>query len=93
MPTENQQQQGGQGGSQGQQEGGQGGQTQTSTPATTFDAWLASQGDDVRNLLGEHTRGLKSALDSEREQQDVRAATAGCGCEGRGGVGCAQATG
>lgn len=32
-----------------------------------YDAWLSSQPDEVKTLLDGHTKGLKSALDSERE--------------------------
>lgn len=38
------------------------------TPAT-FEAWLKEQPDDVKSLLDGHTTGLKSALESEREQR------------------------
>lgn len=34
-----------------------------------FDAWLASQDDATRSLLDTHTSGLRSALDSERQQR------------------------
>lgn len=33
----------------------------------TFDSWFASLDEPVKNLLDEHTKGLKSALDAERE--------------------------
>jgi hypothetical protein len=33
----------------------------------TFDGWLDQQPENVKNLLDIHTKGLKSALDSERE--------------------------
>ena len=36
------------------------------TPALTWDGWLAQQPDDVKSLLDEHVRGLKSSLQSER---------------------------
>lgn len=32
----------------------------------TWDGWLAQQPDDVKKLLDEHTRGLKTSLQSER---------------------------
>jgi hypothetical protein len=32
----------------------------------TFDGWIKDQPDDVKNLLEGHTKGLKSALESER---------------------------
>lgn len=34
-----------------------------------FEEWLGGQSDDVRDAYQAHTRGLKSALDSEREQR------------------------
>ncbi len=33
----------------------------------SFDKWLESQEEPVKNLLDVHTKGLKSALDTERE--------------------------
>lgn len=33
----------------------------------TFEAWLESQDDTVKGLLDSHTKGLKTALDSERD--------------------------
>lgn len=33
----------------------------------TFETFIAKQPDDVKSLLEDHTKGLKSALDSERE--------------------------
>lgn len=35
----------------------------------TFDGWLGEQPDDVKSLLDEHTSGLKTALQREREQR------------------------
>jgi len=35
----------------------------------TFDSWLEGQGDDIKTLIGDHTSGLKSALQSERDQR------------------------
>lgn len=35
----------------------------------TFDAWLKDQSDDVKGLLEGHTKGLKNALESERESR------------------------
>lgn len=32
----------------------------------TFDGWLEAQPENVKNLLDSHTKGLKSALESER---------------------------
>lgn len=46
---------------QGQQQGGGG------TP--TFDDWLGGQSADIRTLIEGHTAGLRSALQSEREQR------------------------
>lgn len=45
----------------------------------TFDEWLAGQPEAVKALLDEHMRGLKSALESERQrarefQKELRAA-------------------
>lgn len=40
----------------------------------TFDAWLAKQPEEVREKFDAHTKGLKSALDSEREK--AKSATA-----------------
>lgn len=45
---------------------GAGGQTQT---PPTFDAWLAAQDDGVRGLIDGHTRGLRTALESERGER------------------------
>jgi TolA-binding protein len=35
----------------------------------SFDTWLAAQDANVRGLLDGHTKGLKNALDSERESR------------------------
>lgn len=35
----------------------------------TFDGWLEKQPDKVKGLLDTHTKGLKNALDSERESR------------------------
>jgi hypothetical protein len=35
----------------------------------TFDAWLAQQPDPIKGLVTEHTQGLRSALDTERQQR------------------------
>jgi len=35
----------------------------------TWEAWLATQGDDVKSLFEGHVKGLKSALDAERSQR------------------------
>lgn len=34
-----------------------------------FDTWIASQDEQVKGLLESHTKGLKSALESERESR------------------------
>ena len=36
------------------------------TPALKWDDWLAQQPDNIKSLIGEHTNGLKTALQSER---------------------------
>jgi hypothetical protein len=36
--------------------------------AVTYDAWLASQPDDVKSMVDGHIGGLKSALQGERER-------------------------
>jgi len=64
MPNETQ------GGSQGQGEPGAGqGQQEGGTPES-WDAWLEAQPQEVRALYETHTSGLRSALQSEREQRD-----------------------
>lgn len=35
----------------------------------TFDAWLGSQDDQIKGLIDTHVTGLKSALDSERNER------------------------
>jgi hypothetical protein len=35
----------------------------------TYEAWLESQDDQIREMLEGHTKGLKTALDSERESR------------------------
>lgn len=42
---------------------------QGGTPPVTFEAWLTAQDDHTRGLIDTHTKGLKSALDAEREQR------------------------
>ena len=38
----------------------------------TFDAWIGTQPDQIKGLVTEHEKGLKSALDSERtSRQDL----------------------
>lgn len=56
---------GGAGGA-GQEGAGDGGQDDQ---GLTFDSWLEKQPDQVRGLLDSHTKGLKNALDSERESR------------------------
>ncbi len=34
-----------------------------------FDAWIASQTDPIQGLITEHTQGLRSALETERQQR------------------------
>jgi len=37
------------------------------TPNGTFESWFESQPDDVKTLISDHERGLKSALNAERD--------------------------
>lgn len=37
------------------------------TPPVDFDTWIAGQTSDVRGLLDKHTTGLRTALQTERE--------------------------
>lgn len=46
---------------------GQGG-TQ-GNPPLMFDSWLKDQPDDVKGLIEDHTHGLRTALDNERNQR------------------------
>lgn len=46
-------------------DGGAGGETH----APTFETWLQGQSDEIKGLITTHTAGLKSALDSERNQR------------------------
>ncbi len=65
MPPEgqgNQQQQ-----SQQQQQQGQQQSQQQQQPPATWETWLAAQPDDVKALYEQHTSGLRSALQSERD--------------------------
>ena len=48
-------------------------QGQGETPAT-FEAWLGAQDDAIKGLYQEHTKGLKSALQSEREARKAESA-------------------
>jgi len=50
------------------------GQQQSETPAVTFDAWLGAQDEATRKLYDEHTRGLKTALQSERDARKAESA-------------------
>ncbi len=67
---------------QGQTIGSAGGQGQSGTPGQaggqqqaqgemplTFDGWLTGQDEQVKGLITGHIAGLKSALESEREQR------------------------
>lgn len=69
MPPEgdnqNQQQQG----QQGQQQGQQGQQQGQQQQQVTFESWLEGQGQDVQGLINGHIAGLRSALQSERDQR------------------------
>jgi hypothetical protein len=40
------------------------------TPAS-FEAWLAGQPEDVRGLYESHTKGLRTALDTERSERSA----------------------
>lgn len=51
-----------------QVEAGTGGASETQAPAT-FDEWIASQDGTIKALAEQHTAGLRSALQSEREQR------------------------
>ena len=58
---------GGENGTPGGMPGGTGGtQNQQATTPPTFDAWLAGQDEATKNLLDGHTKGLQTALASER---------------------------
>lgn len=46
-------------------------QTEQTKPAD-FEAWLAAQPDEIRELYETHTNGLKSALDKERKANKKR---------------------
>lgn len=65
--------QGGQDGSQGQgqgqngQQNGQGGQD--GSQGATFEAWYAGQGAELKGLIDGHISGLRSALESERNDR------------------------
>jgi hypothetical protein len=53
---------------QGQQQGGQD-QQQGQGETLDFETWLGRQDDTVKGLIDGHTKGLKSALESERTQR------------------------
>lgn len=44
------------------------GETPPTGETPSYDEWYSGQGEDVRGLIDGHTRGLRSALDSERAQ-------------------------
>jgi phage antirepressor YoqD-like protein len=46
---------------------GQEQEQETQEQSLTFDGWLGEQPDEIKTLLEGHTKGLKSALESERE--------------------------
>jgi len=45
--------------------------TQQEGETLTFDTWYGKQDETIKGLLEGHTKGLKSALDSERETRKV----------------------
>ncbi len=57
---------GGNGGNSGANKGG-GNNDGKQTAPPNFDEWLKGQPNEIKTLLDGHTKGLKSALDSERE--------------------------
>ncbi len=61
-------QQGGQQDDQNQTVGGQGGGGQGETPLT-YEAWLEAQPDDVKKLVEDNIKTLRSALQGERQQR------------------------
>lgn len=54
-------------GGSGEQTGGTGQEQGGEEQGLSFEAWITEQPDTVKTLLDSHQRGLKSALDSERE--------------------------
>jgi hypothetical protein len=42
---------------------------QQASETLTFDKWLEGQPDEIKDLLGDHTAGLKSALETERSER------------------------
>jgi hypothetical protein len=55
--------------SQGQTPGQPQGDTGQQSTALTYDSWLGSQPEDVKTLVEHNIQGLKSALQSERQQR------------------------
>jgi hypothetical protein len=49
--------------------GDPGGQNDQQQAPLVFDTWIAAQGDEIKSLLDGHTKGLRTALDSERTQR------------------------
>ena len=45
-------------------------QPQSTDQPLTYDAWLGQQADDIKTLVEGNITGLKSALQSERQQRD-----------------------
>lgn len=54
---------------QGETPEAEGNQNETKEQPSSFDEWLSGQDAATKALLDQHTRGLKSALDSERTQR------------------------
>lgn len=52
-----------------QDQNGQQQEQQQTTEALTFDKWYGSLDDTTKDLLDDHTSGLKSALDDERRER------------------------
>ncbi|MCS7057183.1 MAG: hypothetical protein NZM18_13530 [Thermoflexales bacterium] len=44
------------------------GNEQNNTTPASFEDWLAQQDEQVRALYDEHVKGLRSALESERQR-------------------------
>jgi small-conductance mechanosensitive channel len=49
------------------------GETPEAPAVESFDGWLAGQTEPVKALLTQHTSGLKSALDAERNERKAQA--------------------
>jgi hypothetical protein len=47
----------------------EGGTPETTPTIESFDSWIATQPDNIKSLYTAHTSGLKTALESEREQR------------------------